>query len=86
MVKNPLASAGDARDAGSVPGLGRASGGGHGNPLQSSCPENPMDRGARGLQSMGLQRVGSDLPHTYISEQNKEAHLRGTRILVKGDK
>ena len=40
------ASAGDVRDAGSVPGLGRSSGGGHGNPLQYSCLENPMDRGA----------------------------------------
>ena len=39
------ASAGDRRDAGSVPGSGR-SGGGHGNPLQGSCLENPMDRRA----------------------------------------
>ena len=46
MVKNPPASAGDVRDAGSVPGFGRSSGGGHGNPLQYSCLENPMDRGA----------------------------------------
>ena len=45
MVKNLPANAGELRDAGSVPGLGR-SGGGHGNPLQSSCLENPMDRGA----------------------------------------
>ena len=34
------------RDTGSVPGLGRSGGGGHGNPLQNSCLENPMDRGA----------------------------------------
>ena len=46
MVKNPPANA-DARDAGSIPGLGRSPGGGHGSPLQYSCPENPMDRGAR---------------------------------------
>ena len=46
MVKNPPANAGDARDMGSVPGLGRSPGGGHGNPLQYSCPENHMDRGA----------------------------------------
>ena len=44
--KNPPASAGDIRDMGSVPGLGRSPGGGHGNPLQNSCLENPMDRGA----------------------------------------
>ena len=39
-------SAGDARDSGSIPGLGRSPGVGNGNPLQSSCLENPMDRGA----------------------------------------
>ena len=44
VVKNPPASAGDTEDVGSVPGLGRALGGGHGNPLQYSCLENPMDR------------------------------------------
>ena len=46
MVKNPPASAGDRRDTGSIPGSGRSPGGGHGNPLQYSCLENPMDRGA----------------------------------------
>ena len=43
-VKNLPANAGDARDAGLIPGLGRAPGGGHGNPLQYSCLENSMDR------------------------------------------
>ena len=38
--------AGEARDRGSIPGSGRSPGGGHGNPLQYSCLENPMDRGA----------------------------------------
>ena len=42
MVKNPPASAGD---LGSTPGLGRSSAEGNGNPLQYSCPGNPMDRG-----------------------------------------
>ena len=46
MVKNPPANAGDIRDAGSIPSLGRSPGGGHGNSLQYSCLENPMDRGA----------------------------------------
>ena len=46
MVKNPPVNAGDIRDTGSVPGSGRSPGGGHGNPLQHSCLENPMDRGA----------------------------------------
>ena len=46
MTKNPPVSAGDAGDAGSVPGLRRFSGEGNGNPLHYSCPESPMDRGA----------------------------------------
>ena len=46
VVKNPPASAGDMRDAGSIPGSERSSGGGHGNPLQYSCLENPVDREA----------------------------------------
>ena len=45
-VKNPPANAGDIRDVGSIPGMGRSPGGGHGNPLQYSCLENPMDKGA----------------------------------------
>ena len=46
VVKNSPANAGDPRDTGSIPGLGRSLGEGHGNPLQYSCLENPMDRGA----------------------------------------
>ena len=46
VVKNPPANAGGVKDTGSVPGLGRSPGGGHGNPLQCSCLENSMDRGA----------------------------------------
>ena len=46
VVKNPPANAGDVRDAGSIPGSGRSPGGGHDNPLQYSCLESPMDRGA----------------------------------------
>ena len=42
VVKNPLTNAGD---SGSIPGLGRSSGGGNDNPLQYSCLENSMDRG-----------------------------------------
>ena len=41
LVKNPPANAGDARDAGSIPGLGRSPGGGLSSPLQYSCLENP---------------------------------------------
>ena len=45
-VKNLPASTGDIRDVGSIPGLERSPGGGHGYPLQYSCMENSMDRGA----------------------------------------
>ena len=44
MVKNPPANAGDIRDIASIPGSGKSSGGGNGNPLQYYCLENPMDR------------------------------------------
>ena len=46
VVKNPPANVGDIKDLGSIPGLGRSPGGGHGNPLQYPCLENPVDRGA----------------------------------------
>ena len=46
VVKNPSANAGDIRDSGSITGLGRSPGGGHGNPLQYPCLESLMDRGA----------------------------------------
>ena len=46
VVKNLSASAGDARDMGSIPGSGRSPGEEHDNPLQYSCLENPVDRGA----------------------------------------
>ena len=45
VVKNLPANAGDVRDTGPTPGLGRSPGGGHGNPLQYSCLEDLMDRG-----------------------------------------
>ena len=63
MVKNPPANAGDIRDMGSIPGLGRFPGGRHGNPLQYSCLENPMDREAwqatahRAAQSLDTTEV-----------------------------
>ena len=46
VVKDTPANAGEIRDIGLTPGLGRSPGGGHGNPLQYSFLENPMDRGA----------------------------------------
>ena len=62
LVKNLPANAGDRRDVGSIPWLGRFPGGRHGNPLQYSCLENPIpwreDPG--GLKSIGWQTVGHD--------------------------
>ena len=46
VVKNPPVKAGDIEDGGSIPGSGRYTGRGNGNPLQYSCLESPMDRGA----------------------------------------
>ena len=46
LVKNLPANAGDTRDVSPIPGSGRSPGGWHGSPLQDSCLENPMDRGA----------------------------------------
>ena len=57
VVKNLLASVGDLRDPGSIHGSGRSPGGGHGNPLQYYCLENPWTEEPGGLQFVGLQRV-----------------------------
>ena len=46
VVKNLPANAGDSGNVGLIPGSGRSPGGEHGNPLQNSCLENPLDRGA----------------------------------------
>ena len=72
MVRDTPANAGDTREAGSIPGLGRSPGGGCGNPLQYSCLENPMDRGACGLQSIGLQRVDTTV-HMHSRFRNQLA-------------
>ena len=57
VVKNPPANAGDARDTGSLPGLGRSPGEGNDNPLRYSCLGNPMDRGAWQATVPGVARV-----------------------------
>ena len=57
MVKNSSANAGDARDMGSIPGLGRSPGLGNGNPLQYSCLENPMGRGAWQAIVCGVTKI-----------------------------
>ena len=59
VVKNLPVSAGDIRDTDSIPGSGRSPGGRHGNPLQYSCLENPMDRGARRATVYGVKKSGT---------------------------
>ena len=63
-IKKPPANAGDIRDVGSIPGSGRSPGKGHGNPLQYSCLENPMDRGAWRATVHGVAK--SLTAHTHI--------------------
>ena len=60
VVKNLPANAGDVRDEGLTPGLGRSPGGGYGNPLQYSFLENPMDRGAWWATVHEVTRVRHD--------------------------
>ena len=61
VIKNPLANGGVIRDVGSIPGSGRSPGGGHGNPFQYSCLENPMDK--RSLKATA-HRVTTELDMT----------------------
>ena len=78
VVKNMPANAGDIRDASSVPGLERSSGGGHENPLQYSCLENHMDRGvwwATVHRITKSQTHWSDLTHrVYIIQEEDYNH------------
>ena len=64
MVKNLTANAGDIRDKGLTPGLGRSPEGGHGNTLQYSCLENPMDRGGWRATVHRVRHDRSDLART----------------------
>ena len=75
MVKNPSLSAGDIRDVGSVPGSGRSPGGGHGNPLQYYCLENPMERGAWWTAGHGIAESGT-------AEVTKYTHVSSLLALI----
>ena len=88
MVKNPTANAGDIRDPGWILGSGRFPGGRHGNPLQYSCLENPMDRGAWRATVHGVAKSQtrlSNLACTHapipkrISEERKTTHQYSTK-------
>ena len=56
LVRNPPANVGDTGDMGLIPGSGRSPGGENGNPLQYSCLENPLDRGARWATVHGVAK------------------------------
>ena len=66
VVKNPPVSAGDARDMGSIPESGRSPGEGNGNPLQYSCLEDPMDRGAWWATVLGVAKRHTTEQLSYV--------------------
>ena len=73
VVKNlptNVGDIGDAGDTGLIPKSGRSSGGGNGNPLQYSCPENPWTEESGRLQSIESQRVGHDFMTNTCTSQN----------------
>ena len=77
VVKNMAANAGDVRDVGSIPGLGRSPGGGHGNPLQYSCLENPMDRGAWWATVHGVAQSQTRMQSDSCGKQSPKQRLEG---------
>ena len=85
VIKNPPANAGDIRDVGLIPGSGRSLGGGHSNPLQYSCLENPMDRGAWWATVHGVtkrQTWRSDY-HFHFHMTNVDSTLKSITLLTK---
>ena len=87
-VKNPPANAGDIRDMGSIPGLERSPEGGHSNPLQCSCLENPIDRGAwqaavhRVAKSQTLLKQLSTYTRTCLVYDANKRYLIDVQILA----
>ena len=75
VVKNPPPNAEEVRDLGSVPGLERSPGGGHGNPLQYSCLENPMDRGAWWAAVHRVAKSWTRLKKTFFAHTLKKYSL-----------
>ena len=86
VVKNPPADAADVRDMGSIPGTGRSPGGGHGNPLQYSSLENPMDRGAwwATVQRVTKSQTWWKLQYTHTQYLLKEKSGVRATVFVSG--
>ena len=81
LVKNTLANARDARGIGSIPGLGGSTGMGNGNPLQYSCLENTMDRGAWWAAVHGISKRRTRLSmHACMHSKVKEGFFRENQI------
>ena len=80
--KEPTCNAGDARDAGLIPGLERSPRGGSGNPFQYSCLENSMDRGAWWATVHGVTKSQRGLS-THVSHLSHQVMSRGTSILKR---
>ena len=77
MVKNPPANVGDLRTTGWIPQVGRPPGGGHGNPLQYPCLENPHDRGARWARVHGVTKS-----QTYLKQLSMRARRKQVLKLI----
>ena len=75
VVKNPPVNAGNIRDVGSIPGSGRFPGGEHGNLLQYSCLENPMDRGAWRTTVHGVAKSHTQLKQLSTQKETREMIL-----------
>ena len=80
-LRRPRTSAGDIRDSSSVPGSGRSPGGGHGNPLQYSCLENLMDKGAWWATVHRVAPPPGDLPDPGIEPASLASLLHCRQIL-----
>ena len=77
LVKNLAASAGDTKEVGLIPGLGRSSREGNGNPFQYSCLENPMDRGVWWVTIHGVAKELDTTEHLSTHT------LKATLVILK---
>ena len=84
VVKDPPVNARDIRDTDSISGSEVSPGGGHGKPLQHSCLEKSMERGAWGLQSRGLQKESNVTEHTHT--QHPINNIENESMVARGER